>query len=287
MAKFRNLFLILIVVGLTLIFYKSRAVPQPGDDFIMTSLPDDVRQVLSAKTGPGIVGAQIRIPIFLYHYVEYIQDKNDTFRAKLNITPNVFISQIQTLKDAGFTFITPADLTRAISGKKNLPKNLVILSFDDGYMDFYTDVFPILKKENVKAIAYIVPDFLNRPNYMFGSQLVEIAKNPLIEIGSHTVGHVWLKDMDREQAEYQIAKSRKMLQEMLDLPIESFAYPYGAFDLQAVSLVEKAGFKNAVSTLPGINQSEENKFFLYRLRPGLRTGQELINFVNQETFKAW
>jgi peptidoglycan/xylan/chitin deacetylase (PgdA/CDA1 family) len=154
-------------------------------------------------------------------------------------------------------------------------------------MDFYTDVFPILKKEQVKAVAYIVPDFLDRPNYLFTFQLKQIAKSPLVEIGAHTMDHLALKGMSREKVEYQIAQSKKQLQELLHLPINSFAYPYGSFDEQAIQLTKDAGYTNAVSTLPGIIQNQENAYYLYRLRPSYRTGTELLNFLNQTTFQAW
>jgi len=273
-----------VALGL-FVFYQSRRIPELGEESQITILPQEIVNVLGTKIGPQLFEKQIRVPVFLYHYIEYVKD--DPGRQKLTIPPNIFISQIETLKNAGYTFITPNDLIDDMLGKIKLPEKLVILTFDDGYMDFYTDVFPILKKENVKAIAYIVPDFLNRPNYMFTFQVKEIAESPLVEIGAHTMNHVWLKGIAKETAEYEISQSRKSLADMLHLSINSFAYPYGALDQQAVNLVKDAGYTNAVSTIPGIVQAEQNKFFLYRLRPGYRTGEELIKFLAQKDFKPW
>lgn len=290
----------LILVGLTTVifagaliggiffYYQSRRIPDIDEEHLVTTLPLDIKNVLGTKTGPKVSPEfSIKIPILLYHYVEYVKDKNDTIRQKLNIDPYILTSQIETLKTAGYTFITPSDLADGLAGKRKLPPKVVMLTFDDGYMDFYTDVFPILKKEQVKAVAYIVPDFLNRPNFMFTFQLQEIAKSPLIEIGAHTMNHLWLKGMDKQKAEYEIAQSRKSLQDMLHLPINSFAYPYGAFDKQTMELVQSAGFTDAVSTVPGIIQTPHNRYFLYRLRPGGRTGEVLLSFLAQDTFKPW
>ena len=276
--------LLFSVLGLFL-FYQSRRVPEIGEEALVTVLPYEIQNVLGTKTGPEVSEKQIRVPIFLYHYIEYVKD--DPGRQKLTIPPHVLTAQIETLKDAGYTFITPDDLIADLSGKTKLPEKLVILTFDDGYMDFYTDVFQILKKENVKAIAYIVPDLLNRPNYMFTFQVKEIAQSPLVEIGSHTMNHVWLKGVSRETAEYEISQSRKTLADMVGLPVNSFAYPYGALDQQAIDIVRETGYTNAVSTIPGIAQTIQNKFFLYRLRLGYRTGEELIKFLAQKDFKAW
>jgi len=282
---FISLFIILFTVFGLFMFYQSRRVPELGDEALVTVLPKDLQNVLGTKTGPEFSEKQIRVPVFLYHYIEYVKD--DPERQKLTIPPHVLISQIETLKNAGYTFITPDDLMGDFYTKENLPEKLVVLTFDDGYMDFYTDVFPILKKENVKAIAYIVVDLLNRPNYMFTFQVKEIAQSPLVEIGSHTMNHTWLKGISRESAKYEISQSRKSLQDMLNLPVNSFAYPYGAFDQQTVNLVREVGYTNAVSTIPGIAQTIQNKFFLYRLRPGYKTGEDLIKFLAQKDFKAW
>jgi peptidoglycan/xylan/chitin deacetylase (PgdA/CDA1 family) len=283
---FVPLVVVLLVVLGSYLYYQSRAIADLGEENQMTTLPPGFTDVLGAKTGPKTAEqTSIRIPILMFHYVEYVQDKNDTMRAKLTTTPNVLEAQIKTLKAAGYTFITPSYLTLALNGRaKKFPKKPIILSFDDGYMDLYTNVFPILKQENAKAVAYIIVDFLNRPNFLFSFQLEEMAKSPLIEIGAHTMDHLALKGMDKDKAKYQIAQSRIELQKELHLPISSFAYPYGSFDQQAIDLVRGAGFTNAVSTLPGIQQTADTKYYLYRLRPGYMTGQELLDFLAQDKF---
>jgi peptidoglycan/xylan/chitin deacetylase (PgdA/CDA1 family) len=292
--KIFGLFLILLLVIAAgfigaFLYYQSRAIAELPEENQMTMLPADVSTVLGAKTGPKIANqTSIRIPIFMYHRVEYVQDKNDTERIKLTTPPYVLQEQIETLKAAGYTFVTPSDLALALNGKaKNWPKKPIILSFDDGYMDFYTDVFPILKQEKVKAVAYIIVDFLNRPDFMFSFQLEEIARSPLIEIGAHTMDHLALQGMATDSAKYQIFQSRIALQKELHLPINSFAYPYGSFDQQAINLVRAAGFIDAASTIPDIKDTVDTKYYLYRLRPGYRTGQELLTFLSQDKFQPW
>ncbi len=282
--KVKLLVALFIVLVSPLVFYESRRIPTPAGEDIMV-LPQDVSKILGAKsTKPQV---SVRVPILLYHYVEYVKDKNDTFRQKLNITPDILMTQIETLKNGGYTFINSTDLTNALSGKIKLPKKVVMLTFDDGYMDFYTDVFPILKKEDAKAVQYVISDFLNRPNFMFSFQLQEIAKNPLVEIGAHTLDHVWLKGMAKETAVYQITQSKKDLENMINHPVNSFAYPFGAFDEQAIELTRNAGFTNAVSTVPGIEQTNNSQYFLYRLRPGYRTGQDLLDYLESNSFRAY
>ncbi|MDE2588811.1 MAG: hypothetical protein KGL95_04010, partial [Patescibacteria group bacterium] len=66
--------------------------------------------------------------------------------------------------------------------------------------------------------------------------------------------------------------------------VVSFAYPYGAFDKQALALVRKAGFWTSVSTVPGIDANVNDRYFLYRLRPGGRVGNDLLNWLAQTSY---
>ncbi len=227
---------------------------------------------------------QIYVPILLYHYVEYVKDPGDSIRKSLNINPYVFDAEVKTLKDAGFNFITPKDLPDILDGKMDLPQKAIILTFDDGYRDFYTDVFPILKKYNAKAVAYIVPNFLNKPNNMDIWMLKEILKSGLIEIGAHTMNHSYLAGLPKKTVEYEVIESKKYLERELGINVVSFAYPYGAFDNQAIEVVKNADFKTAVTTISGSLITDTNRFFLYRIRPGGLIGDSLIKLVEGKTF---
>ncbi len=224
------------------------------------------------------------VPILLYHYVEYVKDEGDTIRKSLNIVPIVFEEEVKTLKDAGFVFITPKDLADLYDDKIKLPKKPIILTFDDGYRDFYTDVFPILKKYNIKAIAYIVPNFLDKPNNLTSRQLKEIVQSGLVEIGAHTMNHTYLAGLPLKRVRSEIEESKKYLEEKTGIPIVSFAYPYGAFDNQAIQVVKDVGFKTAVTTISGTLITDTNRYFLYRIRPGGRVGKNLLTLVDEKTF---
>lgn len=241
----------------------------------VVELPEDVKESIKNLKAQKYV----RIPILLYHYVEYVKDERDTIRKSLNIIPYIFEQEVKTLKDAGYIFITTSELADVLDDKNNLNPKSVILTFDDGYRDFYTDVFPILKKYQVKAVVYIVPNFLNKPNNMDTWQLKEIAQSGLVEIGAHTMDHTYLVGLPLEQLKYEVEQSKKYLENNFGVSVASFAYPYGAFDNQAIDVVKKAGFTSAVTTINGIFAQDINRFFLYRIRPGIRTGEELLDLL--------
>jgi peptidoglycan/xylan/chitin deacetylase (PgdA/CDA1 family) len=270
-----------IVLGLSSVFNIlkiSEAVPRPETiQNQMHNLPADV----SIGISPSSPSATFRVPILLYHYVEVVTDNKDIIRKSLDILPSTLESQIRTLITSGYSLLTAADLADVLDGKRMLPFHPVLMTFDDGYRDFYTDVFPIIKKYNVHVTAYIPPGLLNKVNYMFTNQLMEITGSGLVEIGAHTVHHVYLKGAYSDSKEKEITQSREMLEKLIGRPVVSFAYPYGAFDAETTTLVKNAGFRTSVSTLYGDSVSPANRFYLYRIRPGDRTGKELINFLEE------
>jgi len=245
----------------------------------MKKIPSDVKQKLSLTV--------FRVPILMYHYVEYVKDKKDTIRQSLNINPYIFEQQVKTLRDAGFTFMTARELGEVIDGKMELPKSPILLTFDDGHWDFDTVVLPILKKYHVKATAYIIAGFIGRSDFMSKEELGDVISSKLVDVGAHTVHHVSLKGRPSSVLNYEIGQSKALLENTYHLSVASFAYPGGAFDQKAIDAVKDAGFTTAVSTIPGIIQSSENRFFLYRLRPGYRTGDVLLNYLRQNAFKAY
>src|SRR3989338_593733 len=254
------------------------------------TIPDDVKKSLeqNQKLFPRVLSATTyRIPILMYHYVEYVEDKGDKTRMSLNTPPFILEEEIKTLAQAGYTFITNKELVDILDGKSKPPQKPVVLTFDDGYRDFYTDVFPILKKYNVKATAYLISGFLNWQNHLTDTQTQEIAQSNLVEIGAHTVHHSWLKGRSLKDITSEVTQSKTMLEEQFKISVVSFAYPFGAFDQPTIDAVKKAGFRSATSTIPGIEQNQQNKYFLYRLRPGGRTGDVLLKCLDQKTFTAF
>lgn len=220
-----------------------------------------------------------RLPILTYHYVEVVQDKNDTIRQKLDISPSIFENQIIALKEASYSAVFMKDLGNYFEGKEKLPDKPVAITFDDGYRDFYTDVFPILKKHSVKATLYVITGFLDRPNFLTRVQLKEIAGSGLIEIASHTLHHIDLKKADEKTSRQEIIESKKALEDIIGNKVYDFAYPYGSYSENSIKLVKEAGYLTAVTTKSGIIQTPGNKYSLYRLRPGSKTGKSLIGWL--------
>ncbi len=243
----------------------------------MKAVPVEMRR----KVNVQVVPSQIRIPILMYHYVENVQDQRDTIRQSLNVSPSIFEEQLKTLQNAGYIFITATELGDILYQSNQIPSNIILLTFDDGHWDFATTVLPLLKKYNIKATAYIISNFIGNSDFMSKTQLQEVINSTLVDVGAHTMNHVSLRGLPMEDVEKEVLGSKTWLETAFKLKVTAFAYPNGAFDEQAAKVVERAGYTTGVSTIAGNEQSQSNRYYLYRLRPGQRVGKALLDWLAQ------
>ncbi|PJE63734.1 hypothetical protein COU89_01725 [Candidatus Roizmanbacteria bacterium CG10_big_fil_rev_8_21_14_0_10_45_7] len=221
-----------------------------------------------------------RIPIIMYHYVEPQKNDGDTIRRSLTIPPHIFEQQLMTLAEHDIPTYFVRDIPAILSGDEEYATPSVVLTFDDGYQDFYTVVFPLLKKYNVKATVYVINRFLGWKDFLTTKQLKELSESSLVEVGAHTLNHAYLKGISKKTAAYQIVQSKRELEELLGKPVKTFAYPYGEFDPDTIRMVKEASYSAAVSVVPGMEQSTANRYYLYRIRAGsLSYGDEMLRVL--------
>lgn len=268
---------LLFFAGLTFIQYKFLANFLPNYKPFVPTITH-LQKLLSDEKRKN---QSIVLPILLYHYVEVVTDSRDTTRKSLSITPKTFEEQILTLLSNGYH---PLPLSRLINYYEKgtpLTDKAVVLTFDDGYRDFYTDVFPILKRYHIPAVVYVVSGFLNSTrNYLSTDELTEISKEDFIEIGSHTVTHANLRGMVIDLANEEVRKSKIDLEKLTKNKVVHFAYPFGSFDITSEEAVKKAGYLTAATINKGTIQSYNDRFILRRIRPGSLVGEELLNLLN-------
>ena len=259
--------LILLLLSVGILFFAIQSKEQ-GPFLSLMRIPDKV-QLIQAK--PRV------IPILLYHYVEYVTDERDTNRKSLNIEPHIFEQQIETLRGAGYTFITPKDIPVVL--KDYSDTRYVILSFDDGYRSFYTSAYPILKKQNVPAVNYLIAGMLNQPNYLFGWQVTEMAKGGLLEVGLHGYNHQTVTSQSESVLRANLDKGLAILEELTGSKPVSYAYPYGVHDQKSIDVVKDLGLTNAVTIDKGNLVDPDKLYLIPRIRPGRTTGPTLLNLI--------
>ena len=146
-----------------------------------------------------------RVPVLMYHAVS---DDNIWGIPELFVSPVQLEKQIQAMLDAGYTPITFEDLDRIDEIEKP-----VMLTFDDGYDDNYTELFPLLQKYNVKATVFMIVNDIGKNHKLTKERIKEMSDSGLVSIQSHTLSHGYLDEMyesqlHRENRDSMIALAR-------------------------------------------------------------------------------
>ena len=213
-----------------------------------------------------------KTPIFGYHNIGQ-SPRHSRFKL-LYVDPEKFSRQLWTLRRLGLRGVSMSEGIRQL--RSNTKGNLVILTFDDGYVDTLTQALPVLRKFGFTATCYVVSDAIGAHNRWDADQLQEV--KPLMshahlqqwlaagmEIGSHSRSHPRLHELDNEAADREIAGSRAQLCAQFGVPVEHFAYPYGSFKDDTVGLVKRAGYSSAVSVVAGVARPTDDPYRLPRM----------------------
>ncbi len=200
------------------------------------------------------------VPVLNYHQI------NDWAENPLTVHTDQFEKQMKYLKENGYHTITPAELLDAWQKGTPLPEKPVVLTFDDGYVDNYQNVYPILRKYGLKGTIFVVTDFMSQyPNYMTWEQVAELNGSGIIDIESHTLSHPELDKLDKDDRWHQLKDSKDILEERLNKKISFIAYPCGSYDEELEQLTKDAGYRAAFTVHYGLTDPSENPFVLDRI----------------------
>ncbi len=126
--------------------------------FLITSIPLVLCVAMTLVSGCGSPGAAqlvnktaAQVPILMYHHIAVPPDPRDIRASRLAVPPVQLEEQLAYFQRAGYTTISLDDLAAALRDRAALPDKPVILTFDDGYVDFYTNAYPLLERYNAKA----------------------------------------------------------------------------------------------------------------------------------------
>jgi peptidoglycan/xylan/chitin deacetylase (PgdA/CDA1 family) len=199
-----------------------------------------------------------------------ISESQDPVERRYSLSPPRFLQLIKRLSARDYLFATPA---RSFSGEQK-SRNLV-LTFDDGYADFYSEVFPHIGTFGLKPIVFLVANYIGKTNIwdqangvrpqnlLSHAQILEMHRHG-VEFGSHTLSHPNLPSLSHAQIRREVGDSKRRLEDFLGCEITSFAYPFGAVDSWVRAAVAEAGYRHAFTTRPGLNLCEDS-FCLRRI----------------------
>ena len=238
----------------------------------------------AARPLPADAGPEILLPILMYHEVK------TTHTGKDCIAPYEMESDLVYLQSSQYTPITMTDLINYVDGCGELPAKPVILSFDDGYLNNYVYVYPLLQRHQMKIVLSILgkntDDFTRIPsdnldyshvtwwqiNEMMGSGLVEI-QNHTYDMHTITRKRYGCQRRRGESLEHyeqaltaDIGRLQERIQAIAGVTPNTFTYPYGQVSRESLPVIKRMGFRASLTCQYGVNVITKDPEELYGLK---------------------
>ncbi len=210
------------------------------------------------------VQAAANVAALMYHSVKSDPERWGDFTVSVEQLDN----DIQYFKDCGYITMTATELATAnisdIDGKK-----ILLLTFDDGYSNFYTEIFPVLQKHNAKATMFLVGSYINRYGYLTADETYEMAHSGLVEIGNHTnaihqtpvenLHAIYTNESSIPDVLTDIKNNAEKLKKITGIDVTSISWPYGYYTTEIDKAVKnQLGYKISFSTDYGVNRFTGN-----------------------------
>lgn len=249
--------------------------------------------------GPLLVlskrSCDLKIPILMYHSIARDVDNNVHPYYRTVTTPETFEKHMRFLRELNYEVVTLSEAVPLLqrmsdqslsqpvlateSGKSHMSPDSVrrplVVTFDDGFRDFYNKAFPILEQLGFRATVFLTSGYIDK-SFLTGRECLrtrevkELAEKG-IEFGSHTVTHPQLKGLSRDQIAHELVSSKKMIENIIGSKVSLFSYPYRFpeedtdFTKKLGALLIEQGYSAGVTTAIGLSGSDNDPLFLKRL----------------------
>ncbi|MBI4313536.1 MAG: polysaccharide deacetylase family protein [Candidatus Omnitrophica bacterium] len=222
------------------------------------------------------------VPVLMYHEV----DPRPIGESRLIVSPRSFDRQMGLLKRRRAQAVPFSEVVESFKTGKGLPKNAVALTFDDGFENFYTNAWPVLKKYDFPAIVFIITQEVGKPGFLTWDQIVELDRAG-VTIGSHSIDHPWLPALREEDLRRELVESKRILEEKLGHAVDYFCYPMGAHDARVIEAVKSAGYLGASATHPGRLASNTNPYAVKRMRIWKNSDNLVVFWAQSSGYYTW
>ncbi len=236
-------------------------IPEEAPSPVPTPSPSPI-----PSPDPLVYGPCKNIPVLMYHHVQTKEEAMLKKQTGLTVNSDVFAAQMAYLSSRGYHTLTPDQFMSGLLG--TLPAKPVLITFDDGYSDFYTYAYPELTKNNLKSTMFLPTGLVGNPDYLNWGQISEISGSSLVTFANHTWSHKNLGKASESDIKYEIETSQTQMEEHGLGRSNTFSYPYGTKMNYASSVLPQFGIKIAFTTVPGTYQCAKLPYDFRRIRVG-------------------
>jgi peptidoglycan/xylan/chitin deacetylase (PgdA/CDA1 family) len=221
-----------------------------------------------------IAAREIKVPILMYHGISRTRRRGVHPYYETTTSPSVFSQQMKFLKENGYQAIGLDALADVLAGPTHQRLQYVVITFDDGLLDFYVTAHPILRGYGFSATVFLSAGLMGGKlagqDVMSWGDAKALASDG-VAFGSHSLTHPKLVETHRVELEKEVRQSKSIIESQLGVEVDSFSYPY-AFPEQNrpfVDYLEKllgqSGYRRGVTTIIGRSSRHDRRFFLKRL----------------------
>jgi peptidoglycan/xylan/chitin deacetylase (PgdA/CDA1 family) len=209
----------------------------------------------------------------MYHKVDQISP--GTRYPGNHVLPEAFEDQLAELKRSRYESITLEQWIAYKDKRATIPRNPIIITFDDGYRSTYHTAWPTLQRYGFSATVFLVTDLIGKTNAWDVDERQEplLAENEIremqrggISFGSHTQSHRALTKISLDEAARELRDSRKTLESLLERPVTSLCYPFAKQNRAIRNLARETGYSAAVIGRGGTNAVWTDQYGLRRIK---------------------
>ncbi len=220
-----------------------------------------------APPEPDGVARTADVPILMYHYISVAPSTQDRIRYGLSVPPDMFEAQLNLLRNNGFTTITLRDLYDYLAVGTPLPKRPIVLTFDDGYIDNYTNAFPLLRKYGMTGTFFVLTGKADDGNPAYLSwDMIQAMSSAGMDIQLHSRDHLDMRNRSYDWLVFQIIGGRQSIEGHTGKPVIFMAYPSGKFDANVRRFLKATNFWAAVTTISGSRHTLSDALIWDRVR---------------------
>jgi peptidoglycan/xylan/chitin deacetylase (PgdA/CDA1 family) len=216
------------------------------------------------------------VPILMYHSISDKPDDSPNPYYRTNTSPSRFREQMSFLYENGYSVIYLEEAVNRLTAHDRMAKSVVI-TFDDGYRDFYHNAWPALQQYSFSATVFLPTKFIGESRQQFKdrdtltwAEVRQLHKAGVL-FGSHTVSHPQLWNLPASELEFELRTSKSVLEQELGTTIRSFSYPYAfpehdkRFGSEIRRTLRTMGYTIGVSTILGTAEPSSDALVLPRL----------------------
>ena len=212
------------------------------------------------------------IPVLLYHAVPDTATADDP----LSVPYKQFASHVDAIVDSGRTPVSIAEIASGLRGERPLSEHAVVVTFDDAYADTPRAV-ELLREHGLRASVYVTTGQIDSGPMIRREQIEQLARQPeTVELGAHTVNHPPLDELDIEEIKREVSESKQALEQTIGREVDTFAYPFGAYDTRVRQAVIDAGFSSAAAVKNALSHPEDDPWAIARFTVTTATSTEQI-----------